>query len=209
MEKLHNIVPMDIETVAFMQWNESMASKITEEEFNSKRNFKAQYAKIIAIAFGLYVPKTDVYHHISLCNDNEKEMLTEFSDRIIAGENKLKGIIFFGHSILDFDIPFIFQRMMACNVKIPDCIKIHTKKAWEIKHIDSHRVWKQGSFGMSITFDDLHHLLTGISGKKDVTGADVERLYKENKLDTIRDYCLDDNLGNERILRRFIELDLI
>lgn len=208
MDKLKYIVPIDIETVPFVEYNSEIAKKMSEEEFNDKRHFKAQYAKIVAIDYAVF--HNGKYKHRCLCSDNEKEILTSFSDALFKAEELLyNNVMLYGHSILDFDIPFITQRMMANKIKIPDTIKLSSKKPYEIKHIDSHRIWKQNSFGMSITFDDLHFLLTGLPGKEGVCGADVYNLYLEKRFDTIGEYCTRDNQGNVRVLEQLIELGLV
>ena len=78
------------------------------------------------------------------------------------------------------------------------------KKPWEVNHHDTMELWK---FGDRKSYTSLN-LLAAIFGiptpKDDISGADVARVYWEEKdLARIAKYCQKDIITTARILQKF------
>src|SRR5205085_9610077 len=98
--------------------------------------------------------------------------LSNFSKRIPK-------LIFCGHNIKEFDLPYISRRMVINGMQLPDCLKLQGKKPWEIPHVDTMELW---SFGDRKNYTSLA-LLAEVLGiptpKDDISGAEVGRVYWE------------------------------
>jgi hypothetical protein len=99
-----------------------------------------------------------------------------------------------GHNILNFDLPFVFQRCVVHELKVAPFVN-----AREV--FDTMHRWWLGA-RKTVSLDDLAWAL-GIESSKteEVEGSKVFELYQAGKLDVIRDY----NLRDVRVTRKIYE----
>jgi predicted PolB exonuclease-like 3'-5' exonuclease len=155
---LHQVLVIDIETVPqYPSFNDVpgeyqqlweyktryQRKEESPEEFYSRGGIWAEFGKIICISAGIFSNQTDrmILRVKSFCNDNEVSLLQDF----IALLNKQPdSLTLCAHNGKEFDFPYLCRRMLINNLSIPVQLKIHGKKPWEIRHLDTMDLWKFG-----------------------------------------------------------------
>jgi hypothetical protein len=107
-----------------------------------------------------------------------------------------------GHNIIGFDLPFIFQRCLANNIKARPFVNMSDYTVRGV--FDTMHRWWLGS-RRNVSLDDVAWAL-GIESSKtaDVEGSKVFDLYQAGKLDLIREYNLNDVRVTRKIYERMV-----
>ena len=138
--KKTDLIIIDIETVsAFSEfdkmdcfWQELWVEKnkfhlngsvYPSELYRQKAGVMAEFGKIICICIGYFenefenVLKTQLFF-----GTDESRILADF----LTAVRKLnkKSVVFAGHNIREFDLPFICRRLIINNISIPDFTKL-------------------------------------------------------------------------------------
>lgn len=167
------------------------------EEFYRTLVFDPAFSKIVCISTGYYSgsefrAKTFV----------GEESLPEFADML----SKLNGYKLCGHYIKDFDIPFIAKRMLINGVKIPGMLKFFGKKPWEINWVlDTHEMWRWGSFKGGSSLNVLCYALGVESPKDAMDGADVHDAFYAGEIESIVEYCEKDIFAASQVYEKLCE----
>ncbi len=210
-EKIENILFLDIETVPQTYSYKDIDSK-TKELFDSKVRFRlnddttydelyernaaifAEFGKIVCVSVG-FVRENNMERTIRLksyYHDDEKTLLTQFKGLLEDHYNSPFHLLC-GHNAKEFDFPYLCRRMLIHGIKLPNILNISGKKPWEIKHIDTMELWKFGDFKSYTSLALLCHVFNIPTPKDDISGADVARVYYEEKdLERIARYCEKD-----------------
>lgn len=227
----HKTLIIDIETVPGKQsWNElpeplqqhwrhkSAYLSLSPEEaqdaalsYAQQAGIYAEFGKIVCIGLGVVIQKNDtsVLRLKALKNDDEKALLLEFCEMIGNMEQQRKGIIFCGHNIKEFDLPYICRRLLIHDVPLPACLKLSGKKPWEIPHEDTLELWRFGDYKHYSSLDLLANCLGVPSSKTDMDGSQVADAYwKEARLDDIARYCLRDIYTTAMVYMKLKEMNL-
>ena len=104
-----------------------------------------------------------------------------------------------GHNIVNFDLPFIFQRCLANNIAVKPFVDL---SEFNVRGVyDTMRAWWLGGRNR-VALDDVAWAL-GIESSKtsEVEGSRVFELYQAGKLAEIREY----NLNDVRVTRKVYE----
>lgn len=110
---------------------------------------------------------------------------------------------FCGHNIKEFDIPFLCRRMVIQGMQLPECLKLHGKKPWEVPHLDTLELWRFGDYKNYTSLSLLAEVLGIPSPKEDIDGSMVADVYwKQNDLKRISTYCLRDVYTTARVYLR-------
>jgi len=219
---LDKILFLDIETVPevyrFSELDETTAQLyidknrfliardgLSSEEAYQKAGVMAEFSKIICISCGFVQEKTGEkrLRIKSFSGDDEAELLRDFSSMMsskFSGSNQ----ILCGHNAKEFDFPFIARRMLINGIDLPVALDIAGKKPWEIAHLDTMELWKFGDYKHYTSLSLLCHVFKIPTPKSDITGADVARVYYEEKdLPRIVSYCQKDVVALIRLFLRF------
>ena len=107
-----------------------------------------------------------------------------------------------GHNIINFDLPFIFQRCLANNIAVKPFIDLGEFHVHGV--YDTMRAWWLGGRNR-VALDDIAWAL-GIESSKtgEVEGSKVFELYQAGKLAEIREYNLNDVRVTRRIYERMV-----
>jgi hypothetical protein len=107
-----------------------------------------------------------------------------------------------GHNIVNFDLPFIFQRCLANNIAVKPFIDLSEFNVHGV--YDTMRAWWLGSRNR-VALDDLAWAL-GIESSKtsEVEGSRVFELYQAGRLAEIREYNLNDVRVTRKIYERMV-----
>ena len=175
------------------------------ELYQQKSGVYSEFAKVVCIGIGCLVRKDDGWKIFlkSLTGDDEQDLLERFCQALKSFTDREKDLVFCGHNIKEFDIPFLCRRMVIHGMDLPTCLDTSSKKPWEVNHMDTMELWK---FGDKKNFTSLA-LLAEVLGiptpKDDIDGSMVGEVYwKEKNLQRIADYCLKDVLTTAKIFLR-------
>ncbi len=216
--KLERVLFLDIETVPQTYVYQDLDEK-TKELFNQKTRFSqneeksfeslynerggilSEFGKIICISIGLVTKDSLGARKIrlkSFAHDNEETLLLQFKK--ILDE---RDYVLCGHNSKEFDIPYICRRMLINGISLPNTLDIAGKRPWEINHLDTLELWKFGDYKAFTSLALLCHVFNIPTPKDDISGADVARVYYEEKnLNRIRQYCEKDVVALIQLLMR-------
>lgn len=170
--------------------------------YAQKAGIYAEFAKIVCISIGTFVLQNDnwILYLKSIYNHNEKTLLKEFSLLIDTYQTKNKDVVFCGHNIKEFDLPFICRRLIINALPLPASLQLSNKKPWEIQHIDTLELWKFGDFKNFTSLALIAEVLGIPTPKDDIDGSQVANVYwQENDLNRISKYCLKDVLTTAKV----------
>jgi uncharacterized protein YprB with RNaseH-like and TPR domain len=225
MENLSDVLYIDIETVPTVPAYDLLRDAMKTEWIKKAKNIKysgdvipdtatifadkagiySEFAKIVCIGFGSIVNQDKVWKMRlkALTNTDEKTLLTDFCEVISKFATRFKDFRFCGHNIKEFDIPFICRRMIINGMNLPACLQLTGKKPWEISHIDTMDMWRFGDYKNFTSLSLLAEVLGIPSPKSDMDGSLVaDVFYKENDLERIGSYCLQDVLTSAKVYLR-------
>lgn len=210
INQLDNILFLDIETVPeiyaygdvptetaklFVSKNQRYINAEQEEEsvYNAKAGIYAEFGKIVCISVGFVRSSVALgrqMHIKSFAHDDEETLLKQFVG--LLEDNYANGILC-GHNAKEFDFPYICRRLLILGMPLPRILNIAGKKPWEINHLDTMELWKFGDYKAYTSLALLCHVFHIPTPKDDISGADVARVYYEEKdLPRIAKYCEKD-----------------
>ncbi len=179
------------------------------EELYDRAGIYAEFGKIVCISVG-YIHASSLGEQIrlkSFYNDDEEVILREF---VALLEDSNVFSILCGHNAKEFDFPFICRRLLINGITLPPVLDIAGKKPWEINHLDTMELWKFGDYKAYTSLSLLCHVFKIPTPKDDISGADVARVYYEEKnLERIKVYCEKDVVALMQLLRKMIGKSLI
>lgn len=221
--QLDQLFMIDIETVSGVEhfhlldedwqhlWTEKILKQLpidtTPEQFYPLRAaILAEFAKVVCISFGYFKMEGNErkLRIKSLCSDNEKLLLDDFSQTLTHLHTKNKKWIFTGHNIKEFDLPFLCRRMLVNDIVIPAYIDFQSMKPWETPVIDTLHLWRFGDYKHYTSLKLLSAVLGIPSPKDDIDGSMVGKVfYEEKNLNRISTYCEKDVITVANIMLRF------
>jgi len=171
---------------------EENRDKSDEQLYLEKSALHPEFNRIVCISFGRIAFEGNFPSMIikSYCSSNEEEVL-EGIIKVFSGFNGYK---FSGHNIKRFDVPVICKRLLINSILLPDGLKIHNLKPWEMPFIDTSDIWSFGAWQEGFTSLDLLATSLGIdSPKDDIKGEEVSQVFWETgDLNRISTYCEKD-----------------
>ncbi len=175
-----NYLFLDIETLPLEINDEFIMRYLMDKKLtDAKRSMDPNYSKVIVIGL-------KYNDELKLLTGNEKDILNEFWNFI--RENNSTIVTHNGYS---FDVPFIVARSIINNIEIPIIINTNPWNMLKSNHLDTMLIFSQNVFtnsGLKI-LARLNNIEFNDNG---VMGKDIERLFKENKLDVIKEHCKND-----------------
>jgi 3'-5' exonuclease len=172
-------------------------------EFYSRSGIWAEFGKIVCISAGIFSNTNNrtILRVKSFCLDDEVSLLNDF---ITLLNKQPDSLILCAHNGKEFDFPYLCRRMLINNLPIPVQLKIHGKKPWEIRHLDTMDLWKFGDYKNYTSLNLLAAVFNIPSPKDDIDGSMVHRVYwQEKDLERIRLYCEKDVITTAQLLLRF------
>lgn len=195
-------------TKAKGKWN--MEATDAPNAFFDKAGIFAEFGKIVCISMGCLVEKDGEWKLMvrSFAGDDEKELLGNFCTSIHKFSKHHKQVTFVGHNIKEFDLPYIARRMVIHGMCLPECLRMHGKKPWEVPHIDTMQLWSFGDYKSYTKLSLLAEVLGIPTPKDDISGEDVTRVYwQEKNLPRIVTYCQKDVETTAKVYMRLMCYD--
>ncbi len=178
-------------------------------EFYSRGGIWAEFGKIVCISVGIFSHQKDpmALRVKSFFGDDEQSLLNDFIGLLTKQQDTLT---LCAHNGKEFDFPYLCRRMLINSLPIPAQLKIHGKKPWEIRHLDTMDLWKFGDYKNYTSLNLLAAVFNIPSPKDDIDGSQVHKVYWEDKdLERIRIYCEKDVITTSQLLLRFKSLPLL
>lgn len=101
---------------------------------------------------------------------------------------------------LNFDLPYCVQRSMMLGIKVPANVRPLFLSKYKDHHVDLMQLYTCGVYGEYVSLKELC-IAFGIEPPKG-DGADVPRLYAEDKIDEIVAHCRDDLRATKELYER-------
>ena len=182
-----------------------------ENLYNEKGGILAEFGKIVCISVGM-MHENNLNRSIrikSFSHEDEETLLLQFKKLLDEYYNTPYHVLC-GHNAKEFDFPYICRRMLIHGIRLPKILDISGKKPWEIHHIDTMELWKFGDYKAYTSLALLCHVFNIPTPKDDINGADVARVYFEEKdLQRIVKYCEKDVVALIQLLLKMQNEQLI
>lgn len=226
--KLDKILFLDIETVPQVYLPQELdnetrklfGSKVNvspeeignfEEAYFRRAGILAEFGRIICISVG-FINETGTGRQIrmkSFYHDDEETLLLQFK-RLLDDHYNTPYHLLCGHNAKEFDFPYICRRMLIHGIQLPNVLNMAGKKPWEINHLDTMELWKFGDYKAYTSLALLCHVFKIPTPKDDISGADVARVYYEDKdPERIKVYCEKDVVALIQLFLKMQGEDLI
>jgi len=145
----------------------------------------------------------------SFYDDDEKRLLEQFNDTARKVMIKYPQMLWVGHNIKGFDLPYIIKRSIVHGVPVPKAFHLHRQKPWENCLLDTQEVWKFGGWN-SAKLGLIAEILGVPSPKQELEGSMVSQVYWEGgNLERIREYCEMDIEATANIMLKISGMPLI
>jgi DNA polymerase elongation subunit (family B) len=186
-------------------------SKSAEEIYGEKGGILAEFGKIICIGVGSLRVEGDGHglRVTSFHGEDERDVLQRFVDLLDKHYNSDEHWLC-GHNGKEFDFPYIARRCVVHGIKLPKLLNIAGLKPWEVGHLDTMNLWSFGDRKAYTSLALLTHILGIPTPKDDISGADVARVYYEDKdLERIATYCRKDVVATTQLYLRLTGKTLV
>ena len=175
----------------WMRENGETAAK----EAVAKTSFDGMYGRICCISYAI-----DDENPESVFGD-ERNLLKDFFDRLNLVPRLVRGdLVFIGHNIAGFDLPFLKHRAIIHGIKPPIAlIKAMNAKPWDGCISDTMLMWSQDREKRA-SMEKLCRAF-GIAGKGDFDGSMVAETWPIDPVKVVS-YCQDDVRRTREIYKR-------
>lgn len=124
---------------------------------------------------------------------DEREVLKTFFDFMDPIEATLVG-----KGSRDFDLPMLVGRCLALDMGVPNCLRKHRHPLEDVDHIFSYRPLQNEQCGK---LSDYAWGL-GIDGKLSA-GSEVAAMYEQGRWEELQNYCIQDSVIVDEMVRRY------
>ena len=170
------------------------------EFWNLKSSLHPEFAKVVCVSFGAYDGEE---MKIQSFVGDEYEILK--NTNAVFNKAMTKGWKLAGHTIKNFDIPFLGKRMIINKIDPSPMIASLNRKPWESPYLDIAEIFSFGGWGQSFTSLDLMSSVLGYeSPKDDMDGSMVHNHFYSGRIDEIKTYCEKDVLALMKCFESFV-----
>lgn len=147
-----------------------------------------EYGRIACLSYGIWQGDGN-YKVQTVSDENEKELMGKiFALFTKAGAN---GMVPTGWNIKNFDVAWVYRKLLMHGFRIPECLNTYDKKPWEVNIFDMKEWWRVFS-NLDVTFEEAAYGLGIPSPKDDIDGGMVHHTYWNGELDRVITYCEKD-----------------
>jgi predicted PolB exonuclease-like 3'-5' exonuclease len=186
------------------RWVQEREEKSADEVYE-RAGIYAEFAKVVCVSLGYFHghKKDRTFRITSLYGEEESGILMGLS-ALIKKFFKGRDALLCAHNGKEFDFPFLARRFIINGQTLPEVLDLAGKKPWEVHHLDTMDLWKFGDYKHYTSIDLLSYALSIPSPKNDISGADVARVYYEEKdLERIKTYCEKDVVAVAQVMLKF------
>ena len=193
------------------RYEQERSEKTAEQLWGERGGILAEFGRIICIGVGSFHKEGDALklRVTSFQGDDEAAVLRQFVELLDKHFNADDHWLC-GHNGKEFDFPWIARRCIVHRIRLPKLLDIAGLKPWEVGHLDTMNLWSFGDRKAYTSLALLTHILDIPTPKDDITGADVARVYYEEKgLDRIATYCKKDVVAAAQLFLRLTGRPLV
>jgi predicted PolB exonuclease-like 3'-5' exonuclease len=180
------------------------SGKGVEEVYEERGGIFAEFGKIVCIGVGA-LKKEGNGHALrvtSFHGDDERDILVRFTE-LLNKSYSTDDHWLCGHNGKEFDFPWIARRCVVHGIHLPKLLDVGGLKPWEVGFLDTMQMWSFGDRKNFTSLALLTHLLGIPTPKDDISGADVARVYYEEKdVERIATYCRKDVVATVQLYLR-------
>lgn len=144
----------------------------------------SEFGHIVCISYAYYNEK----HELKIGSiSGDESVIIQKATEVFEQVAKI-GKILCGYNIKNFDIPWLFKKMLSYNQSPPQNISTVNKKPWDITCVDLMEVWKSSGWE-SATFDEMAYALDVPSPKSEMDGTLVHSYFHTGRITEIVKYC--------------------
>lgn len=186
------------------RYEQERNGRSAEEIYAERGGILAEFGKIVCIGVGAL--KKEANGHAlrvtSFHGDDERDVLQRFTDLLNKSYNTDDHWLC-GHNGKEFDFPWIARRCVVHGIKLPRLLDVGGLKPWQVGFIDTMQLWSFGDRKNFTSLALLTHILGISTPKDDISGADVARVYYEEKdVERIATYCRKDVVATVQLYLR-------
>ena len=186
------------------RYEQERNGRSAEEIYAERGGILAEFGKIVCIGVGAL--KKEANGHAlrvtSFHGDDERDVLQRFTDLLNKSYNTDDHWLC-GHNGKEFDFPWIARRCVVHGIKLPRLLDVGSLKPWQVGFIDTMQLWSFGDRKNFTSLALLTHILGISTPKDDISGADVARVYYEEKdVERIATYCRKDVVATVQLYLR-------
>lgn len=164
---------------------EEMKNYTPSQFWEVKASLHPEFSKVVCVSFGAYKEGEIV---INSFTGEEKEILENTNK--IFNNAVTKGWKLGGHTIKNFDIPFVGKRMIINKIDPSPLIASLTRKPWDSPYLDISDVFAFGGWGQTHSSLDLMSCVFGLeSPKEEMDGSKVHEYFHKGRIAEIKKYC--------------------
>lgn len=165
---------------------------LTPSEFwKIKASLHPEFAKVVCVSLGAF-DEDEI--KIQSFTGEESDILSK--SNIVFNKAFQKSWKLAGHTIKNFDIPFIGKRMVINGINPSHLIFYLNRKPWESPYLDIAEIFSFSGWGQSHTSLDLMSAVLGHESPKDeMDGSQVHKYFYDGRIEEIRGYCEKDVLA--------------
>lgn len=193
------------------RFEQERTGKGAEEVYGDRGGILAEFGKVVCIGVGA-LHKQGAGHVLrvtSFHGDDERDILVRFTDLLNKSYNT-DGHWLCGHNAKEFDFPWIARRCVVHGIALPKLLDVGGLKPWELGFIDTMNLWAFGDRKNYTSLALLAHVLGIPTPKDDISGADVARVYYEEKdVERIAAYCKKDVVATAQVYLRLKGLPVL
>jgi hypothetical protein len=179
---------------------EEFADATDADLWKEKSSLHPEFGKIVCVSFGAFDDKKELV--IRSFTGDEKQILLDTNK--VFGNSLQKGLRLAGHTIKNFDIPFLGKRMIINGVRPSDMINFFNKKPWEANLMDLNGIFAFGGFGQTHISLDLMCTVLGVDSPKiGMDGSKVHSEYYAGNIEEIKKYCEMDVFSAVECFQKF------
>lgn len=189
---------------SIQKWIDENGEKAAQDEI-AKTSFNGGLGQVFCIAVSQETGKIERFVVEDLSLSAEKDMLESFNLHIkeVCGQNLP---YFIGHYIAEFDLKFIFQRMVVHNIK-PSVVIPFNEAAYKDMYFDTMTNW--AGWKGKVSLDNLCYYLGIDTPKTELDGSKVWQYVKDGKYTEVADYCCRDVAAVKKVYNRLTFKELI
>lgn len=186
------------------RFEQERSGKSAEEVYGDRGGIFAEFGKVVCIGVGALRKEGGklALRVTSFHGDDEREVLQRFTD-LLNKNYQTDDHWLCGHNGKEFDFPWIARRCIVHGIKLPRLLDTGGLKPWEVGFVDTMNMWSFGDRKNFTSLALLCHVLGIPTPKDDIGGADVARVYYEEKdLERIAKYCKKDVVATVQLYLR-------
>lgn len=163
-----------------------------DEVYKKNATLLPEYGLTVCVSYGFY---DNGELKVGTLSGDEKSII----EKSEAMFNKIASVgkIVCGYNVKNFDLPWLFKKMLMYKITPPSNVSTFNKKPWELTAVDFMEIWKSTSWEYS-TFDEMAYSLDIPSPKESMDGSMVHDAYHNGQIADIIKYCENDVIALSR-----------